>query len=72
MIDLVSKFLSWIKLIFSVITSAPSMVVSLFDFVGSYLSFLPYNFGSILSGVLLCIVLCSMVYLIVKLVVSLL
>lgn len=72
MISFVSKFISWIKDLFTMILALPSTVAHLTVMVGDCFDFLPNNLGTIVSGALLSAVLIGIVVFIVKLVVSLL
>ena len=72
MISLVTKFLDWVKDIFSLIISLPVKFADLCNFVGSTLGFLPSGLGSIIAGLLLTCIVFVMIFSIVKLVVSLL
>lgn len=72
MIGLITKFISWVKEVFSLIISIPSKLADLAAFVGSSLSFLPNGVGTIIAGLLITCVTFVMVYAIVKLVTNLL
>lgn len=72
MLDLVTKFLGWIKDIFTLIVSLPSKFAALASFVGDMLGFLPNGVGTIVAGLLITCITFVIVYAIVKLVVDLL
>lgn len=72
MLDLVVKFISWVKNVFSLIVSMPSKIASLISSFSAYLSFLPNDLGTVIVGFILTVITVVVVYAIVKLVVSLL
>ncbi len=72
MIDLVIKFVSWVKDMFSLIVSLPGKFASIISVFSSYLSFLPNGLGTVIMGLILTLITFVMVYAVVKLVVSLL
>ena len=72
MIGLVTKFLSWVKSIFSLIVSLPSKFVSFATFVSDMLGFLPNGVGTVIAILLLTCVTFVMVYAVVRLVINLL
>lgn len=72
MIELVTKFVSWVKSTISLIVSIPGKFAGLAAFVGDMLDFLPNGLGSIIAGLLVTCVTFVMVYAIVKLVTNLL
>lgn len=72
MIDLITKFVEWIKQVISLIIGFPSTVGSLISAVNSFLSFLPAGLGTIITGLMVTCVLFVIVYAIVKLVTNLL
>lgn len=72
MIELVTKFISWVKEVFSLIISIPSKLSALSSFAGTTLGFLPNGLGSIIAGLLIICVTFVMIYAIVKLVTNLL
>ena len=72
MIGLVTKFISWVKEVFSLIISIPSKLAALASFAGSSLAFLPNGLGTIIAGLLITCVTFVMIYAIIKLVTNLL
>lgn len=72
MIDLIFKFIGWIKDVFSLIVSLPGKFGELVSGLASFLSFLPNGLGTIIAGLLLTCIVFTVVYSIVKLVTNLL
>lgn len=72
MIDLVLKFIGWIKDVFSLIISLPGKFLSILTSLGGFLSFLPDGLDTIIIGLIITLVTFSVVYAIVKLVTNLL
>lgn len=72
MIDLITKFVQWIKDIFSLIVGFPTMISGFISSVNTFLSFLPAGIGTIITGLMVLCVLFVVVYAIVKLVTNLL
>lgn len=72
MIGLVTKFIDWVKDMFSLIVGFPARVSSLIASFSSFFSFLPHNLGTILFGFIVLCITFVVVYAIVKLVASLL
>ena len=72
MLDLVIKFVSWVKSTISLIISLPSKIGGFITGVGEFLSFLPSGLGTVIAGLMFTLVMFVIIYCIVKLVVSLL
>lgn len=72
MIDLVTKFIQWIKDFVSLTIGLPSMIGSWISAINNFLSWLPMGLGSIITGLLVLCVTFIIVYAIVRLVASLL
>lgn len=72
MIDLVLKFISWVKNIIVLIVSLPAKLSSLISSFSGFLSFLPNGLGTIITGLILVCITFVVVYSIVKLVTNLL
>lgn len=72
MIELVTKFVSWIKDAISMIIGLPAMFGSFISGFADFLSFLPGNLGTVIVGFVLTLVTFVIIYSIVKLVTSLL
>ena len=72
MLDLVLKFLSWVKSTISLIISLPSKIGGFITGIGDFLSFLPSGLGTVIAGLMITLVIFVIIYCIVKLVVSLL
>lgn len=72
MIELVTKFISWVKDTFSLIVGLPSKIASIISSFSFYLGFLPNGLGTVIIGLILTCVTFVIVYAIVKLVTSLL
>lgn len=72
MIDLVVRFVSWIKDAISLIIGLPGMFVSAISGFASFLSFLPGSLGTIVVGFVITCVTFVIIYAIVRLVMSLL
>lgn len=72
MIDLVTKFVQWIKDLVSITVGLPATIAGWISACNSFLSWLPLNLGSIITGLLVLCVTFVIVYAIVRLVASLL
>lgn len=72
MIELVTKFVGWIKDAISLIVGLPGMFVSFIGGFADFLSFLPNGLGTIISGFILTCVTFVIIYAVVKLVTNLL
>lgn len=72
MIELVMKFVGWIKDAISLIVGLPSMFLSFISGFADFLSFLPNGLGTIISGFIILCVSFVIIYAVVRLVVSLL
>lgn len=72
MIDLVLKFISWVKNIVILIVSLPVKLRSLVNSFTGFLSFLPNGLGTIIVGLILVCITFVVIYAIVKLVTNLL
>lgn len=72
MIDLVTKFIQWIKDMVSLTVGLPATISGWITACNSFLSWLPFNLGSIITGLLVLCVTFVIVYAIVRLVASLL
>lgn len=72
MIDLVTKFIQWIKDMVSLTVGLPATISGWINACNSFLSWLPFNLGSIITGLLVLCVTFVIVYAIVRLVASLL
>lgn len=72
MIDLVTKFVSWIKDTFVLVTGLPGLIGGFVSSMATFLSWLPFGLGNIITGLIITCVVFVTVYAIVKLVASLL
>lgn len=72
MIQLVTKFVGWIKDAIVMIVGLPSMFASFIGGFADFLSFLPNGLGTIITGFVVTCVTFVIIYAIVKLVTSLL
>lgn len=72
MLDVITKFIDWIKQMFTFITGVPSLVAGTFASFADFLRFLPDGMGTIIIGFLGFLVTFVMIYAIVKLVTNLL
>ena len=52
MIDLVTKFIQWIKDMVSLTVGLPATISGWISACNSFLSWLPFNLGSIITGLL--------------------
>lgn len=71
MIELVMKFVSWIKDAIGFVIGLPGMFGNILATFNGMLSWLPYNLGSILMGAIATVIMIAVVIFVVKLVVSL-
>lgn len=72
MLDVITKFIDWIKNAFSIITGLPGMLSGLINSFSNVLSFLPDGLGTIIIGFLIFAVSFAIIMAIVKLVTNLL
>lgn len=72
MINLVTKFIDWIKDMFSLIVGLPGRIGGLISAFNQFLSFLPAGLGTIITGFIVTCVTFVIIYAIVKLVTNLL
>lgn len=72
MLDVITKFIDWIKQAFSIITGVPSMLTGLISSFGDVLAFLPNGLGTIIIGFFIFAVAFAVIMAIVKLVTNLL
>lgn len=72
MIELVTKFVDWIKDAISMIVGLPGMFASFVGGFADFLSFLPNGLGNIITGFIITCVTFVIIYAVVKLVTSLL
>ena len=72
MIDLIIKFVSWIKDTISLVISLPAKIGAVISGFADFLSFLPGGLGTIIIGFVLVCVTFVIIYAIVRLVTNLL
>ena len=72
MLELVIKFISWVKDAFSLIISIPAKLMTFTRGLAQLLSFLPNGLGTIIAGLVMTCVTFVIIYAIVKLVTNLL
>lgn len=72
MLDVITKFIDWIKNMFTFITQLPSMLTNTISSFSGILSFLPDGLGNIIIGFIVFALTFVMIYAIVKLVTNLL
>lgn len=72
MLDVITKFIDWIKNAFSFITGLPGLLSSTISSFSGILSFLPNGLGTVIIGFILFSLTFVMIYAIVKLVTNLL
>lgn len=72
MIGLVTKFIDWVKDMFSLIVGFPAKVGSLISAFSAFFNFIPNGYGTIIFGFIALCITFVIVYAIVKLVASLL
>lgn len=72
MLDVITKFIDWIKQMFSFITGFPSLLTGVFASFADFLRFLPDGLGTVIIGFMGFLVSFVVIYAIVKLVTNLL
>lgn len=72
MIEMITRFVSWIKDCISLVISLPSRFLSLISGFADFLSFLPGSLGTIIVGFVVMCITFVIIYAVVKLVASLL
>lgn len=72
MLDVITKFIDWIKQAFSIITNLPSMLTGLVNSFSNVLAFLPNGLGTIILGFFVFAIAFAVILAIVKLVTNLL